>query len=207
MSLLLSISFTPAYRPVVSSLIHCLISSREGGGLLKHICHISSSLKRIYTLSGGGEASLSKLLLLHSENGSSLKGQKLLPFTVDPFSEGSCKAKKPWWHNTTRSEALIIRIWTNFRACYGRSSQRITNYLLTILVRLQALSAGLHSAVASVSDCRSRGGWGTQVQIPALQHIFRGDWPWNHCYGHSTFPLIQEGQLSFTGKSMCTRTV
>ena len=47
--LLLSIPFTHAYRPVVSSLILCMI-----GGLLKHICHTSSNLKRINTLSGGG---------------------------------------------------------------------------------------------------------------------------------------------------------
>ena len=46
-------SFTPAYRSVISSLSLCMISSREGGGLLKHICHTSSSLKRFYTLSWG----------------------------------------------------------------------------------------------------------------------------------------------------------
>ena len=87
-------------------------------------------LKENYTLSWSGEPSLSKLLLLHSENGSSLKGQKLLPFTVDPFSEGSCKAKKTWWHNTTRSEALIIRIWTNFSVMGAVVSVSLTTYWL-----------------------------------------------------------------------------
>ena len=68
-----------------------MISPRKGGGSLKYICHVSSSMKRIYTLSGGGEASLSKMVCLHSENGSILKGKNLLLFTVDPFQKGLVK--------------------------------------------------------------------------------------------------------------------
>ena len=62
MSLLLSNPFIPAYWPIVSSLILCMIllGSVEGRG-------------------GGGGASLSKLLFLHSENGSTLKGKRIFP--------------------------------------------------------------------------------------------------------------------------------
>ena len=50
-----------------------------------------------------------------------------------------------------------------------------------------------------VSDCRSIG--------PALSHTFHGDWSWNIFYGHSP-PfcwIIQEGLLSVTSESMCTK--
>ena len=53
------------------------------------------------------------------------------------------------------------------------------------------------------SDCRSRG----RVFDPGLVPYFPGDWSWNNSYYH--FPpfwwIIQEGLLSVTSESMCTK--
>ena len=54
------------------------------------------------------------------------------------------------------------------------------------------------------SDCRSR----VASLIPARSHTnFRGDWSWNNLYRHPP-PfrwIIQEGLLSVTSESMCTK--
>ena len=53
------------------------------------------------------------------------------------------------------------------------------------------------------SDCRSRG----REFDPSPVQYFRGDWSWNNFYGHSP-PfrwIIQEGLLSVTSESMCTK--
>ena len=68
---------------------------------------------------------------------------------------------------------------------------------------------GPRSAVGNVSgnrcqsDCRSRG----REFNPGAVPYFRGDWSWNYFYGHSPpFRLIiQEGLLSVTSESMCTK--
>ena len=45
----------------------------------------------------------------------------------------------------------------------------------------------------------------SRVQPPSRSAtFFRGDWSWIIFYGHSLPPLIQEGQLSVSGKRMCT---
>ena len=68
---------------------------------------------------------------------------------------------------------------------------------------------GPHSTVGNVSgnrcesDCKSRG----REFDPCPVLYFRGDWSWNNCYGHSP-PfrwIIQEGLLSVTSESMCTK--
>ena len=54
-----------------------------------------------------------------------------------------------------------------------------------------------------VSDCRSRG----REFHPGPVPYFRGDWSWNNFYGHSP-PfrwIIQEGLVSVTRESMCTK--
>ena len=48
---------------------------------------------------------------------------------------------------------------------------------------------------------------GVASSIPARSHTFSGNWPWNNFYGHSP-PfgwIIQEGLLSVTSESMCTK--
>ena len=53
------------------------------------------------------------------------------------------------------------------------------------------------------SDCRSRGREFDPDPVP----YFLGDWSWNNFYGHSP-PFrwsIQEGLLSFTSESLCTK--
>ena len=53
------------------------------------------------------------------------------------------------------------------------------------------------------SDCRSRGHEFDPGPVP----YFHGDWSWNNFYGHSP-PfrwIIQEGLLSVTSESMCTK--
>ena len=71
------------------------------------------------------------------------------------------------------------------------------------------LYTGPRSAVGNVSgnrcesDCRSRGREFDPGPVP----YFRGDWSWNNFYGHSP-PfrwIIQEGLLSVTSESMCTK--
>ena len=59
------------------------------------------------------------------------------------------------------------------------------------------------SGYRCVSDCRSRGREFDPGPVP----YFRGDWSWNDFYGHSP-PFrwfIQEGLLSVTSESMCTK--
>ena len=59
------------------------------------------------------------------------------------------------------------------------------------------------SGYRCVSDCRSRGHEFDPGPVP----YFRGDNSWNHFYGHSP-PFrwtIQEGLLSVTSESMCTK--
>ena len=53
------------------------------------------------------------------------------------------------------------------------------------------------------SDCRSRGGEFDLGPVP----YFRWDWSWNNLYGHSpSFPwIVQEGLLSVTSESLCTK--
>ena len=46
---------------------------------------------------------------------------------------------------------------------------------------------------------------GVASSSPGPATYFRGDLPWNYFYGHSPLPLIQEGQMSVSGESMCTK--
>ena len=75
--------------------------------------------------------------------------------------------------------------------------------------RSNRLYTGPRSAVGNVSgnrcvsDCWSRGREFDPGPVP----FFRGDWSWNNFYGH-TPPfrwVIQEGLLSVTSESMCTK--
>ena len=45
-------------------------------------------------------------MFLHSESGSTLKEKNWLPFIVDPFSDGFCKAMKTWCHKAACNEGL-----------------------------------------------------------------------------------------------------
>ena len=57
--------------------------------------------------------------------------------------------------------------------------------------------AGLHSAFSRASDFRFRGRkFESHLGLITVMEIF---------YGHSPLALIQEGQLSVTGKSMCAK--
>ena len=107
MSLLLSIFFTKASNNILDSLYDFF--SREGGGLLKHICHVSSSLKRINTLSGGAGrhlfqnccSSILKMSLLEKERICSI-------LQSTPFQKGLVK---PWKEDdkVAGSEALRLK--------------------------------------------------------------------------------------------------
>ena len=44
---------------------------------------------------------------------------------------------------------------------------------------------------------------GVAGSSPGLATYFRGDLSWNNFFGHSPLPLIQEGQMSVSGESMC----
>ena len=63
-------------------------------------------------------------------------------------------------------------------------------------------AVGSMSGYRCVSDCRSRGLEFDLVPVPN----FPRDWSWNNFYGHSPFRwIIQEGLLSVTSESMCTK--
>ena len=99
----------------------------------------------------------------------------------------------------------------------GRKATKQTNKLAQCRSRIIVNSAIYwcvndkmpRSAVGNVSgyrcesDCRSRG----REFDPGLVPYFRGDWSWNDFYGHSP-PfrwIIQEGLLSATSESICTK--
>ena len=75
--------------------------------------------------------------------------------------------------------------------------------------RHNAVPTGPRSTVGNVSgnrcesDCRSRGREFDPSPVP----YFLGDWSWNNFYGHSPpfLGIIQEGLLSVTSESMCTK--
>ena len=76
-------------------------------------------------------------------------------------------------------------------------------------IQMQEVDTGLHSTVGNVSgyrcmsDCISRGREFDPGPVP----YFGGDWSWNNFYGHSP-PfrwIIQEGLLSVTRESLCTK--
>ena len=71
--------------------------------------------------------------------------------------------------------------------------------------RLHSLSAGLHSSVASVSDCKSRGG-GLKFESQ-LGHTIFVEIDHEIIVTVILSLLIQEGQLSFTGEGMSISTV
>ena len=82
----------------------------------------------------------------------------------------------------------------------------ITFYFIvtqSLLITFHSLLSGLCSAVGNLSDCTSR----DRAFDPVSVSYFRGDWSWNNFYGHSP-PfrwIIQEGLLSVTSESMCTK--
>ena len=89
------------FLPVVSSLILYMISSLKGSGLLKHICHTSSSLKGIYTLAGGGEVSFKtvvpsfwKRVYTKTKKKKKKKKKKCSPLQLTPFQKGLVKSWK-----------------------------------------------------------------------------------------------------------------
>ena len=80
---------------------------------------------------------------------------------------------------------------------------------ISIKTSLIIFLIGPRSTVGNVSgkrcesDCRSRG----RKFDPGPFQYFHGDWLWNNFYGHSP-PfcwIIQEGLMSVTSKSMCTK--
>ena len=71
----------------------CLVLRAFSSGIIKKIPFNRVLLRGMYTLSG--EATLSKLIIFHSEKGPTLKGTNLLPVgarsfhcRVDPFQNG-----------------------------------------------------------------------------------------------------------------------
>ena len=64
-------------------------------------------------------------------------------------------------------------------------------------------SVGSLSGNRCESGCRSRGHLFNPGRVP----YFRRDWSWNNFYGHSPpfHWIIQEGLLSVTSESMCTK--
>ena len=97
------------------------------------------------------------------------------------------------WICTATRRSLVFWVWANVKVSISSPPD----------------PTGLRSAVGNVSgnryesDCRSRGREFDPGPVPYI----RGDWSWNNFYGHSP-PfcwIIQEGLLSVTSESMCTK--
>ena len=92
--------------------------------------------------------------------------------------------------------------WGTF--VYPILTQTMNFSLLTINYHTWPRSAvGNVSGNRCLSDCRSR----DREFDPGPVSYFRGYWSWNNFYGHSP-PfrwVIQEGLLSVTSESMCTK--
>ena len=107
-----------------------------------------------------------------------------------------------WSRTFSRSGSLGFSQSINLQCVVTQSS-------LTQLKQLKEVKSDTRSAVGNMcgnrceSDCRSRGREFDPGPVP----YFRGDWSWNNFYGHSP-PfrwIIQEGLLSVTSESMCTK--
>ena len=75
-------------------------------------------------------------------------------------------------------------------------------FYLNVIVRPRSAVRNVSSNRCQ-SDCRSRGREFDASPVP----YFRGDWSWNNFYSHSPpfRSIIQEGLLSVTSESMCTK--
>ena len=108
------------------------------------------------------------------------------------------------WINTN-----VEKNWSTCELSAEMSSVLYVQCPASVYFHLLLLYTGPHSTVANVpgnrceSDCRSRGREFDPSQVP----YFRGDWSWNNFYGHSPSShwIIQEGLLSVTSESMCTK--
>ena len=114
------------------------------------------------------------------------------------------------WSNFFRNSLIWVRtVWQatsvqDFRTFY-RKPYFVAYVKPMPLIRL----TGPRSAVGNVSgnrcqsDCRSS----CHEFYPCPVPYFRGDWSWNNFYGHSPSLgwIIQEGLLSVTRESMCTK--
>ena len=129
---------------------------------------------------------------------------------VDPDQPASEEAS---WSRSTQFAMqltlLFLHSWYKSYLFSLAKTSKLWQFLLDFWRKLLAFSTGPRSAVGNVSgyrcvsDCRSRGREFDPSPVP----YFRGDWSWNNFYGHSP-PFrwfIQEGLLSVTSESMCTK--
>ena len=126
-----------------------------------------------------------------------------------------------WW---IRKYPLFYAVFFKLNLCVWKIIQWVcTNFMVRkefwgslnrfsvqkVIWQLCIYGTGPRSAVGNVSgyrcesDCRSRGRKFDPGPVP----YFRGVWSWNNFYGHSPLFcwIIQEGLLSVTSKSMCTK--
>ena len=105
------------------------------------------------------------------------------------------------------NQQSVLNLWIFHH--FPKNLNRIITFNSVTLKNTRTEPTGPRSAVGNVSgnrcesDCRSRGPEFDPGPVP----YFRGDWSWNDFYGHSP-PfrwIIQEGLLSVTSESMCTK--
>ena len=116
---------------------------------------------------------------------------------------GSCWPTLPYIFNPTLNIKMVFvgKKYLKWALCQILSLFSLLNVITKF--------SGPRSAVGNVSgnrcesDCRSR----DREFNPGLVQCFPGDWSWNNFYGHSP-PIrwiIQEGLLSVTRESVCTK--
>ena len=93
--------------------------------------------------------------------------------------------------------------------CMAREKMMMMMMIIIIIVIIICMALGRVAqsvrclATDASLDCRSRG----REFDPGLVPYFHGDWSWNNFYCHSPpfHWIIQEGLLSVTSESMCTK--
>ena len=115
------------------------------------------------------------------------------------------------WENDAKKNVLIKKYFLKMMPNMYRSIFYLVPMVWNIksILHCKAACTGPRSTVGNVSgnrcesDCRSSGNDFDPGPVP----YFRGNWLWNNFYGVSP-PfrwIIQEGLLSVTSKSMCTK--
>ena len=103
----------------------------------------------------------------------------------------------------------------NFRFPYPICKKTCSCHMRTVRTHPHSLISAfvvhcLDSIIPKVASLAQSGASLTANQVvacssPGLATYFHGDLSWNNFYGHSPLLLIQEGQRSVSGESMCTK--
>ena len=104
------------------------------------------------------------------------------------------------WATVLSKNSMKIKTWISLLLCTDMNICCHVSYI-NMSYTWPRSAVGNVSGNRCESDCRSRGHKFDSGPVP----YFRGDWSWNNFYGRSPCWIIQEGLLSVTSESMCTK--